>query len=155
MTRSPFIFVYGIALVMALLAGCGQGTGLHRTIGTVRYKGAPVEGAVVTFRCEEQSKIATGTTDMDGRFELNTYSAGKGAVAGKHKVTVTKFSAPAGVSTVSTMEEMVEAAKKPKSAASNTPANQLPKRYEKVETSLLEFEVSSSGTNDFAIELTD
>ena len=82
--------------------------------------------------------------------------AGKGAVAGKHKVTVTKFSAPAGVSTVSTMEEMVVAANKPKSASSSdTPANQLPKRYENVETSLLEFEVASSGTNDFKIELTD
>lgn len=155
MARSPSILVYGMVLVIALLAGCGQGTALHRAIGTVRYKGQPVEGAIVTFRCEEQSKIATGTTDMEGRFELTTYSAGKGAVAGKHKVTVTKFSAPAGVSTVSTMEEMVEAAHKPKSSSSDTPANQLPKRYEKPETSLLEFEVSSSGTNEFTIELTD
>jgi hypothetical protein len=155
MTRPLFIFIYGIALVVALLAGCGQGTSLQRATGTVRYKGQPVEGAIVTFRCEQQSKIATGTTDMEGRFELSTYSAGKGAVAGKHKVTVTKFSAPAGVSNVSTMEEMVAAANKPKSASSDKPANQLPKRYENVETSLLEFDVSSSGTNDFKIELVD
>ena len=156
MTRPSFITVCGIALVVASLAGCGQNASLFRVIGTVRHKGQPVEGAIVTFRCEEQSKIATGTTDMEGRFELTTYSAGKGAVAGKHKVTVTKFSAPAGVSTVSTMEEMVVAANKPKSASSSdTPANQLPKRYENVETSLLEFEVASSGTNDFKIELTD
>lgn len=154
MTRPSFIFVYGIALVTAMLAGCGQDAGLCRATGTVRHKGQPVEGAIVTFRCEEQSKIATGTTDMEGRFELNTYSAGKGAVAGKHKVTVTKFSAPAGVSTVSSMEEMVEAANKPK-AASGTQANQLPARYEKPETSLLEFEVSSNGENDFQIDLTD
>jgi len=139
-----------------VLGGCGQGPSLHRAIGTVLYKGQPVEGAIVTFRCDEQSKIATGTTDIEGRFELNTYSAGKGAVAGKHKVTVTKFSAPAGVSSVSTMEEMVAAANKPKSASSSdTPANQLPKRYEQVETSLLEFEVSPSDPNDFKIELVD
>jgi len=154
MTRPSFICFCGITFVTALLAGCGQGVGLCRATGTVRYKGQPVEGAIVTFRCEEQSKIATGTTDMEGRFELNTYSAGKGAVAGKHKVTVTKFSAPAGVSTVSTMEEMVEAANKPK-ASTAAQANQLPTRYEKPETSLLEFEVSSSGTNDFQIDLAD
>ena len=155
MTRPSFIFIYGIALVVALLAGCGQGTSLHRATGTVRYKGQPVEGAIVTFRCEQQSKIATGTTDLEGRFELSTYSAGKGAAAGKHKVTVTKFSAPAGVSNVSTMEEMVEAANKPKASSGSAPANQLPARYEKPETSLLEFEVSSSGTNDFKIDLAD
>jgi hypothetical protein len=138
----------------ALLAGCGKSSSLCRVTGTVQYKGQPVEGAIVTFRCEEQNKIATGTTDMQGRFELNTYSAGKGAVAGKHKVTVTKLSAPAGVSTVGSMEEMVAAAKQPK-PSSSTPTNQLPARYEKPETSLLVFEVTSGGPNDFPINLTD
>ena len=154
MTRPTFVLVCVIASVGPLLAGCGQGASLNRATGTVRYKGQPVEGAIVTFRCDEQSKVATGTTDAGGRFELNTYSAGKGAVAGKHKVTVTKFSAPAGVSTVSSMEEMVQAAKQPQTASA-TQTNQLPKRYEKPETSLLEFEVTSGGENDFQIELVD
>ena len=154
MTRPSCVLVCVIALVAPLLPGCGQTANLHRATGTVRYKGQPVEGAIVTFRCDEQSKIATGTTDLEGRFELNTYSAGKGAVAGTHKVTVTKFSAPAGVSNVSSMEEMVKAANKPQTA-SGTQMNQLPKRYEKPETSLLEFEVSSGGPNDFQIELMD
>jgi hypothetical protein len=153
MTRRPLIFILGFAAMTTLLAGCGQGSSLYRATGTVRYKGQPVEGAIVTFRCEPLSKIATGTTDGEGRFELTTYSAGKGAVAGKHKVTVTKLSAPAGVSTLSSMQEMVDVAKKP--AGVGAQPNQLPTRYASPETSLLEFEVTASGPNDFQIELVD
>jgi hypothetical protein len=143
----------GATLLLAC-TGCGRGTDLYRVTGTVRHQGQPVEGAVVTFICAQPPKTATGTTDRDGRFELRTYPDGRGAVAGKHKVTVTKLAAPAGVSNVSAMDEMVEKAKAPQVPAASS-INQLPARYAKPETSQLEFEVTPSGKNDFALELTD
>jgi hypothetical protein len=140
-----------VLLAVILLAGCDGGTKLQRVTGTVAYQGRPVEGAVVTFRCEAPAKTATGMTDAQGRFQLNTFPDGKGAVAGKHKVTVTKFSKPAGsTAPAASMDEMV---KKPQ--ATEAPKNLLPAKYEDPARSGFEFTVSSGGANDFKLELAD
>jgi hypothetical protein len=133
--------------------GCGGETGpeVYPVSGTVLYNGNPVEGAVVAFQGETATKLATGTTDPQGRFQLTTYEADDGAVPGKHKVTVTKITGGGGGgSGTASMEEAYE------STESATQAkNELPSKYEVAGTSPLEFTVSADDTNDFKIELTD
>ena len=153
MTRRTLTQLCGFICLAAVLAGCGGGgPKLYPVTGTVIHQSKPVEGAVVTFRCDEAKTIATGMTDAQGRFELSTAQAGKGAVAGKHKVSVTKFPAPAaGASGSSSMED---AFKKPQPEAA-APKNLLPAKYADPAGSPLEFTVSASEKNDFKIELTD
>jgi hypothetical protein len=136
-----------------MVVGCGGETGpeVYPVAGTVLYRGEPVEGAVVAFQSENATKLATGTTDPQGRFELSTYEPGDGAVPGKHKVTVTKIAqAGGGSSGTASMEEAYQSTQAPAEAK-----NQLPSKYEVAGTSPLEFTVSADDTNDFKIELTD
>lgn len=139
----------GCAWLVAVV-GCG-GANLARVTGTVTYQGKPVDGAVVSFRCEQAGKMATGTTDLQGRFTLTTHPDGAGAVVGTHTVTVAKFAAPAGGGPAASMDDMVAQAKAPPLP----PANALPARYADPAQSGLTFTVSASGPNEFAIELKD
>jgi hypothetical protein len=147
------VMVCALSCVLAVFIGCGgeSGPDVYPVTGTVSYNGQPVEGAVVGFVGEAATKMATGTTDAQGRFELTTYKPGDGAVAGKHKVTVTKITGGGGggSGTVS-MEEAYESTEGPAEAK-----NELPSKYEGADTSPLEFTVSAGDTNDFKIELTD
>ncbi len=157
MTLRTFLPYCVASCVAIFLAGCGGGgPKLLPATGTVTYKNTPVEGAVVSFRCQEANKIATGTTDAQGRFELSTYQGGKGAVAGKHKVTVTKTSAPSGAAAAGplSMEDAMKAGMK-KQGPPAEPRNLLPPKYADAARPLLEYTVSPGAANDFKIELTD
>lgn len=81
-----------LAAVLAVVSGCGP---KHpETIpvnGSVALDGKPVEGAAVVFTPEE-GRMATGTTDASGRFQLSTFQLGDGALPGTHRVTVAKTS---------------------------------------------------------------
>jgi len=155
MSLRTFLSYCSASCVAVILAGCGGGgPKLCPVTGTVTYRNAPVEGAVVSFRCEAANKMATGTTDAQGRFELTTYQGGKGAVAGKHKVTVTKMSAPSGGTGPLSMEDAMKAGMK-KQGPSAEPKNLLPPKYADAARPLLEYTVSPGGANDFKIELSD
>lgn len=79
-----------VALLVLFVAGCGKS---GPTIAPVRCQimldGKPVEGAAVGFMPVDGGPVASGTTDANGRFELNTMNR-PGAPLGKHVVTVTK-----------------------------------------------------------------
>src|SRR5262245_19121507 len=87
----------GVCLMF--LVGCGEsGPAQPKTYpvsGTVMYNGQRVAAAKVTFMTEGAAKAATGITDSEGKFQLSTYSANDGAIAGDHKITVIKEEAPA------------------------------------------------------------
>jgi hypothetical protein len=81
------------------LAGCTGGDKLPTVpvTGTVTYNGAPLEGATVSFLPKDQSegaRGASGTTDAQGKFKLETFLAGNkmvaGALVGEYAVTVSK-----------------------------------------------------------------
>jgi hypothetical protein len=96
--RPAAMFGLGILLALAL-AGCSPTFPLVPVTGTVRLGGKPLEGAVVVFAPEAQQPgtvpVATGRTDTEGRFFLLTNyeprSTGKGAVPGRHRVTISKM----------------------------------------------------------------
>jgi len=153
MSRSALIQMCLLGFISATFIGCGGETGpkVYPVTGTVLYNGQPVDGAVVAFRGESATKMATGTTDAQGHFELTTYKPGDGAVPGKHTVTVAKtVQTGGGASGSASMEEALE--NPPAQAESRS---ELPEKYADPATSQLEFTVSDGGANDFTIELTD
>ena len=84
-----------VRLLVALLAlappliGCGPSRPQTMYVdGVVTLDGEPIEGAAVLFSPEE-GRPASGITDAQGKFELQTFEPRDGAVLGKHKVTVT------------------------------------------------------------------
>ncbi len=66
---------------------------LFRGSGTVTFDGVAVEGAVVSFASLQQNLTAVGLTDAQGRFVLKTFAPDDGAVAGEHRVRITKIEA--------------------------------------------------------------
>lgn len=87
----------GMLLAMAccmILAGCGSKSpglaGLAPVTGTVTLKGAPLEGATVTFSAAGAGRAASGMTDATGKFSLTSLNPGDGAMPGDYSVTVKK-----------------------------------------------------------------
>lgn len=96
---------YGIIsslLVFACVAGCGDGAqrkDTYKVSGVVKYNGAPLPGATVSFSPVAQgTPPALGMTDAEGKYVLTTYANGDGACQGEFKVMVSK-SAPGASST--------------------------------------------------------
>jgi hypothetical protein len=81
----------GYTVVGILTAvGCGhKGPPRAPVTGTIHYQGKPVIGAAVTFvPVEARFRIASGVTDEQGNYRLETLGYGEGAILGRHKVCV-------------------------------------------------------------------
>src|SRR5262249_29896242 len=79
----PFVCL----LVLVGLTGCGS-QGLAPVTGHLTYKGKPVTNAYVDFKPESGERPSWGQTDQEGHFQLEFDRKNKGAVMGKHKVSV-------------------------------------------------------------------
>src|SRR5437867_12635722 len=65
----PLAVLSGLALLLALLAGCGNRTA--KVSGKVTYMDKPVRGGTVMFQPVQPGReIATATLDEEGRYEL-------------------------------------------------------------------------------------
>lgn len=85
-------WVLGACLSVAVL-GCTGNDGQRPTAPvkvTVKYKGNPVEGAMVTFVTMEEPQPAVGRTDSSGSCSLTTYKTNDGAIIGGNVVTISK-----------------------------------------------------------------
>ncbi len=89
-----------ILFATLLLSGCGGGDGVerlkvHPVQGTVTFAGKPLANAQVAFHpknpTDQRAKVALGTSDANGNFQLTTYDTNDGAVAGEFSVTVQYF----------------------------------------------------------------
>ena len=82
-------------IAMVCFAGCDGGDRLktYPTTGTItfsdgkRFSGG--SGAFIVFESIEHGLTATGPIDVRGHFALGTYDPGDGAVAGRHRVSIT------------------------------------------------------------------
>lgn len=154
MSNSTFVtgryYLFGLACTASLLAaGCGSGR--PKTIlvtGTVTYKGQPVQGANVMFECKT-GRPAYGITDAEGRFEMETFETGDGAIEGEHTVVIRKMISTSG-SVAELDPHMV-----PPRGGEPLMRNAVPERYGSPTQSPLKATIDPDGQNDFAFELTD
>jgi hypothetical protein len=118
----------------------------NRVAGQVKLDGVSVERAKVVFHLISPVKgveySAFGYTNARGRFSLQTFRDGDGAVAGAHQVTVEKtvWEQPAFVTEADVAPPPVE-------------TSFLPKKYRSTKTSGLTAEVTEAGPNEFVFEL--
>ncbi len=156
--------VLGALVTASLLGGCGKpkGTAVVPVSGTVTFDGKPIEGAVVMFVPVDKGETASGATDTQGKFTLNTASATTpGAVPGSYKVSVTKTSIGAKVAApVMTQEESMKQAMEYVKGGFNKMGkkpeikDELPAKYGSPDTSGLTAQVKDSGGNEFTFALT-
>jgi len=80
-------------VLFAIALGCGGSDrpDLAEVEGTVTLDGVPLPGARIEFK-PAQGKISSATTDENGHYELVYLRDIKGAVPGKHTVTITTAS---------------------------------------------------------------
>ena len=84
----------GLALLLAVAAGCGGKYTPVPVSGVVTHNGKAVEGATVTFYAVGDAKDgrpAYGTTDKEGAFRLSTLGKDDGALPRRYKAVVTKY----------------------------------------------------------------
>lgn len=84
-SRMRFALVF--TLVLPLFAGCGNGMGIVPVEGTITLDGQPLAGAEVIFRPAD-GRPSLGVTDANGKYTLQYDSDMKGALTGKHKVSI-------------------------------------------------------------------
>jgi hypothetical protein len=150
------IFARSMVTVASVLMGfafIGCGTGdewtekrpkVYRASGTVKLDGKELEGATVVYHSQSHNVSAQGITDKNGKFRLTTFDEGDGAADGKHKVVITKRK----------YEEMKTKYNSPEeNAVALIPKELLHKRYGLPDTTPVEVEVKSSGSNDSLIEI--
>jgi len=88
-----------LAAAVLFIAGCILFLGCSRsktfTMAPVRghltYHGKPLSGATVTFLCPGAPRLALGTTDEAGNFQLTTFEPNDGAIVGSHVITVNVY----------------------------------------------------------------
>src|SRR5262245_58302614 len=81
-----------VAVSLLALVGCGRSGGFEtaKVKGVVTLDGKPfTAGGTVVFEPERQGKMAIGSIEADGTFNLTTYKKGDGAIVGRHRVAVT------------------------------------------------------------------
>lgn len=114
--------------------------------GTVLVDGKPMEGVKVQFEQpggqDGRPMVAFGYTDSWGRFRLQTFRDGDGAVAGEQAVLIEKIT--------------IETLPKPPGAevAPTREVSQLPQRYRDAKTSGLTATVTAGGGNEFSFSIT-
>lgn len=140
-------FVAAVALA-GVLTGCGgkgpanvekQQTQPAR--GFVKYKGAPLKDAAVTFHALDGKVSGNGKSDGVGSFTVSTYGQNDGLPAGKYKVTV-------AVSTVKEIEPGV-LAPEPEGGFKSL----IPTKYANPNTTDVLVEVKAGDNSEILIDL--
>ena len=169
--RSPRVArIALVGLVLTMLLGCPQGNlpSVLPVKGTVTHQGKPLAGATVMFVSKAgklaAGEIAFGTTDAQGHFQLMTQVSGKitlhGAIAGEHRVTISKFVPPPGM-TEEAYQQKFEAEKRsmetqgyvPPGEAAPPKVELLPAQYSSAPATTLSAIVKKGDKNDFTFEL--
>ncbi len=106
--------------------------------------GVALEGATVVLHATQHDLSASGISDANGKFQLTTFSEKDGAVAGPHKVVVTKRA----YSEVKTKFDS-----KNEESVAKVPKELLPKKYASSVTTDIEVDIQANHKNALSIEL--
>jgi len=157
------------AMTLGLCCGCGpERPKTSPVVGSVVYKGAPLEGATVMFApaggATGPGAAALGTTDAQGRFTLKAPMGPTvtldGVAPGQYRVIISKF-VPPGKMTEEEWQQKVEEEKRiGEKGAPVPPDKQAPQKvqllgpeYSESNSTKLTATVQSEGKNDFSFEL--
>lgn len=155
------LHVLGVMMLAAVVScGCGDGAPnrdpVYKVRGKVTYKGAPVGGADLTFYNDETKRSAFGRTSDSGEYELTTFSANDGAVAGKHAVTIVQVPVPPTLPTLAPVESEEYAPPELNTSTDPVlPKSTLPEKYASPNTSGLIAVVNAEGENVVDFDLKD
>jgi len=140
------------AALLSGVIGCGGGgRRVQPVTATVTYKGAPVADATVTFINEGTEPVsAFGKTDAQGVVKPATPQLGDGLVPGKQKVLVEKVQVIGGPPPGQESSDYA-----PPDAVAPKTKDLLPSKYKLPGTTPLTVEVTTSGPNDFKLDLAD
>lgn len=131
-------------LVLPLLAGCGCNniSGVN-VKGVVYHKGVPVRGMLMFFGTESSPHPVWGTTDADGRFELQGQAGSTSIPRGNYTVWVAYDPAPTDPGAMIMSSEVIQ----------DPPGlKEMLAKYGRRETSPLKIEVSGS-VDDLRLDL--
>jgi hypothetical protein len=131
---------------MLVLAGCGRPSRTVPAGGVVVLDGKPVAGAAVLLSPVAGGVPARGTTAADGSFSLSTFDDGDGAVAGMHRVGVSKMDAKGFVTGDDGLSGKLD-------GSTIQVRSLIPERYMNPATSGLEATVERGGKNRFSLRL--
>lgn len=151
----PSLYLLSAFSVIAI-AGCGGSKPSNRpnTVpvkGTVTYKGAPVEGATVSFMPQDaKGKGAVGKTAKSGEYRLATFGAGDGVMPGSYRVKITKTTSQNRLTEEQEKQYMAQGKQLPP----NVEKDELPVKYKQEATSQLTADVKEGG-KPINFELTD
>jgi hypothetical protein len=151
------VWLVGVAVLLLAYGGCSRmppdrpQTAPVR--GRVMYQGEPVPGARVAFVREGAPRVAAGTTDQDGNFQLTTFEPNDGAVLGDQVATVRKMKVQTTPVTGPLDGEAYQKALAEAEAAARA-GSAVPPRYADPATSNLKV-VVTSGTNVINLDLID
>lgn len=133
------------------VSGCG-GSKTVKVKGTVTFDGKPLPHSLVRFiPTGEQGREATGVTDTEGTFQLETFSSGDGALPGDYKVTVqyqepvtqTEVSAPQRGQSMKAMWDATQ--KAAKEQQKKAPKYVIPPKYSSLKDTTLHQRVPPDG----------
>lgn len=153
-------FAILLLFIAVCSVGCSEGTTsrdpVYKVRGKVTYQGKPVAAADLTFHNEEMKRSAFGRTNDTGEYEMTTFSANDGAVAGKHGVSIILVPIPPDTPTLADIEteEYV-----PPGLGESTlpvpPKTTLPEKYASPTSSGLIAVVNEDGENVIDFDLKD
>ncbi len=176
-------FTPGYLVALLVIPGCAKAPNLPTVpvTGNVTYKGRPVADAHISFMPEDNAsgKPATGVTDSQGRFTLQTYVGGStfavGALTGEYIVIVKQGLPTKKEVSIMSVEEWSKLSPEERTkkgtglmtkvqrsgedsndvASASASESALPMKYSDVKNPVLKRSVRAGGTNDFPLELTD
>jgi len=80
----------GLLLMTFVLTGCQRGPNLAKVTGTVKVNGEPLPYAYVVFNpIKPPRSYGSAYANAQGQYELQFAGESKGALVGKHKVSIT------------------------------------------------------------------
>ena len=143
---------YCVVLIVSSLCvlGCGAKVKTEFVEGTVTYKGAPVEGADISFSPVDISGGASpayGKTDAQGKYKIQTQQGATyaGTTPGEYKVAIAKtVGIPTGEKITNPMGEVYEVMRY---------EEVLPQAYYYITSTPLRATVTAGGPNKFDFDL--
>ena len=143
--------------LLLTVSGCGGGgdrPAVTPVSGTVKFKGVPQSGAIVTFSTANSPRTAVGICNANGEFKLTTFDTDDGAIPGSHLVTI--VNKPSAEAVPLSPEQYLKAVESGKGKIPRMDIDdKIPAKYGEAGESGLKRDVIAGETNVFNFDLSE